>query len=461
MRATSRVSLFTDHLTSGVSLFKLVYPVVFVSIIFAIWNLPTKLFHHIPYFQYVGLQKFAIISCVAYASSLIITKRKSIDIPTGKLLFLFIVLGVCVSFSTGVFRDSYQVHLRLAERVNSLYIYSIFKGLFYALSMVLFFSKYFRLQRLIGVIIFSGAIICIVSILNIDQPLIEFFGGGAGEDKFENWLLERELVRETFHTMDDLNYGSIMVVCVLFALYRFYKFKQNMYLVFVVLFSLSVFLTLTRSNPVKLFSALGAFYLVKNGFGVRYIGFLCAFFVLGGFFLLYTDQGALLSIRFEQIYTNLYGIIIEGKDLAAVDNFTWRILAAKNSLPDTFEGWLFGTGGVQIGWVGSIDSVSHTEMVNWLSQYGLVTFVPFVAFQLAIFRYFLKIDPKQGIGYPWEDLLLLKSTAIALFVQLWLTMLNNPLFQMLWIWLGILAAMTAVCRDLVKDGKASARSHAR
>ena len=446
-KATS-LSLPTYRLKGFVGKAAIFYIVFAINMI--IWGMPTDVFNISSIFRAVGIQRLSIIVTFGVAIHYSMHRCAFLDFP-GRWWLLVFLLGVVISFSKGVFDSSFSKHLMLTKVNNSLELYSIFKGVGLFFSIVILFRNYNQFLNFIKVELIIAGTFCLMSILGFSRAFVSLFGSIDYTMAYQSYLGVK-YAKLSFPTMDSGNFSFLILGFLVLTLFLFLNADgyNKMGLLLLSLFGTSVIMTLTRANSLILGLCFPIFLVFYQKIQLRTAAILIS--VAFGLVCtaLWTHIGNLIICRWRQIYDNIFSWLSGGTQLTVMDNFTWRLLAAQISLPSDLNGWLFGTGGIQVGYVPGFNSASHIEVTNWLSEYGLIGFAPLAGFHIALFRYLFKIKVAK---YPLpiqEKLKLLRACGLTIFVLIWLEAMNMPLFIGLWFWSGIVAVICLISKDMIK-----------
>lgn len=414
---------------------------VVLALIFAIWMLPQGMLNqYIPFFKYFGFQKLTALIVIIFVYSFN-EKHHYFNFP-GNIYFLFFIIGIIISFIAGVSENTYSGQIKLGEVNNSLKISRIYKGFIYFLSIIVIFRKEKDFLRLIKSVSIVALIFGIMSILGLGGWVVNFLGGiETITDKIE--ILDGESYNRflfTFPTLDDNTFGGLLAGFVVLSLFMYYRNRNIIYLFIVIFFSFLIILTAGRSNSLKLLMSIVVFFAIYYRLLIKMVTYGLLILSLFIIIILNTEGGSFLINRWGLFFNNFsYIINTPINNLELVGNFSWRLLAAYASLPTNNIGWLFGNGGIQTGYVLGFNSASHMDLINWLSQYGLVTFIPLILFITTLYFQFKKLLIFKHLSISQaNELRLLKSTGIALLVGFFIEIINSPMFYGFWFWLGII-----------------------
>jgi hypothetical protein len=368
-----------------------------------------------------------------------------------------IFFGAMLSFSLYAVETSFTEQLHLNAIHNSLRIYNFIRAPGFFLMFILFFSFYKNFLFFIKTFIYGASVIMLLVLCRLDEAVVSLFGTVKEPGQIEKLESGFEYLRRSFVTMDNNTYGGILAGLVLISLYLLFTQKsksQRLFcLFFLILSSYSILITAGRANSLKLTAGIFVFVLLSTKVVLKQhrkplFLLVTTMFV---FMQIVTQSLAyrVLVQRWDEVIYNLnnYDVITNLSTGVYHDNYIHRILAAIASMPQTFFEWVFGTGGIQSGYVSFSSSASHIELANWLSQYGLITFIPFIGYQLILFNYFLryrlnvKSHPRRG-----TRLYLLRNLGLSLLIGLWLEMLISLLFFGKWVWLGIITCIAMLIK---------------
>lgn len=445
----SKIKLYDINPLTANRLLRLLSYFVIIAVLFLIWRIPDdNIVKYLPLYSFLGFQRVTIIIVIF---TIFYSYQRNVNVLNfyGWKYFLFFILGFIFSFTLGAINNTLFSHIVLSKYNNSLFFYSNLKGIFLFVTIIVFFRERLFFHRFVNTLIYVAVFFIIASYFNFADYLLNIFGILKYEVAYETFIGITKS-RFTFPSMDNNTFGGFLSGIFILTLYCAYKYnssyKKFFYTIVSVFLTLIVFLGLGRANFLKIIISLIIFFTSLYGFKKKYIYYLI-FVVLVIIFFLYTDAGFISWSRWQEIYYNIIPLIQGKSRFMVIDNFTWRLLAAFYGLPSTFNGWLFGTGGIQTGYVIGIDSASHIEYANWISQYGLITFIPLILFQFTLLKYFLKIK----MNFIKYELHLLRSTGLALIVGSVIESLNSPLFINLWFWLAIISVIAIMTQRYIND----------
>ncbi|MDQ7816753.1 MAG: hypothetical protein RDU14_06965 [Melioribacteraceae bacterium] len=445
---------FNKNVISSDRLFYNLNYIIIVFIIMMLWHIPQGgVFEIIPFISVIGIQRFSIIITLFTCFHFIIKKKVNVTSFDESSYFYLFCIGILISFLLASNENTISLQLELNSQNNSLQIYSILKGFFLFLSIIVFFRDINLFQKFLKIFLNTAAFFCLLVLFGYADLFLELFGGTASSDVFESFK-GIVVTRFTFPTLDNNTNGGILSgILILSIFYGVINKKKTYYIIFPLLFTMMVISGLGRANSLKLLISLLIFFGIYYRFYARKFGLILIIMILGFIILSYTNTGYILFERWQEIANNFIPILKGESRLYVMDNFTWRILAALSGLPITVVGWIFGNGGIQTGYVYDINSASHIEFSNWISQYGLLTFVPLAIFLIKNISYFLKIKIKDisKSGEVNNKLLLYQATGIAICFGLIIEALNSPLFIGLWFWLGIISILVLHSKHIVNS----------
>lgn len=424
------------------------------AILWELWRIPNDFPSLFSIVSRIGIGRVAIGLTLFYVFHL--SRQNALVLPRiGQKVLLLFILGFLLSFLLAAMESSFGAHLRNNLENNSLAIYGIVKGLGYFLMFSVFFSYEKNFVLLLNSLVIAGFVVVLLVILGIDQPVLSVFGAIKFEGQYQVYEKVAGIshLRQSFGSLDNNTYGGILAGLGVIALYKFLvsqqKIEQALSLVFVFLSGYSVLVTASRSNSLKLaLSVITLVFLSRRILTNRFKWYFLLSILVAATWMIATQRfefAFVLIERWAQIAMNASDYFRGSLTLEVTDNFSWRILAALASLPTTLGGWIFGNGGIQTGYVWGISSASHIEFANWLSQYGLVTFIPLIGYLFAMFTYLMRYSVPAWTGPPRRDeVLFLRYLGISLLVGLGLEMMNSPLFFGLWFWLGVITCIVSI-----------------
>lgn len=397
----------------------------------------------IPLFNYYSQFRILLMISIAIILISLSKNERIINDSIGKLFFLFVV-GYLISLTFGI--SDYGLKY-LNKYGGALKPERVFVGFLFYFSFLYTIKDLRTADNLLWWIIVTSIFVILSIKLGITSGLSGIITNQTFSDQYDitkEYINKTEYyVRETFLTLDTNNYAGIISTIFLFCLYYWDKtrrdyFRRGLLILAMFLITWSLLSTLSRVGMIKfgfiiiVFSFL--YYGVKKSRTVTYlfIGLIIALFIIQ------TNNfiSDLFLNRFQQIIQNLPFLFSSLNYINPSDNFTFRIIMAKYSI-DHMPSFFIGSGGPTIV-LQQFRSGNHIDWVNWLSQYGLVTFIPLIIWQISIFVKIYRIKNLMvSKSILTRQNLLTLSLLATLLLSTWLEMFNTPLFYIFWVWTAI------------------------
>lgn len=442
----------SDIAPSFATFYRILLILICLVIFWKLWRLP-QTFAFIPY---LGTGR---LGTVIFLFLLINYRQMKIKYLPGKekhfLILIGIVLSGCIfSFSIYVIESSFAVHYAKTLEMNSLIIKQFINDMPYLLMLLIIFNRYDDLMRLFNVFLIGIFVIMVLVTINLDSRLLAAVGSNLEYEMFYERIQDIVFSRLSFGTMNSNTYGGLLAGFFIIGIFMFLSEDKPkarfFYTIFVFLCAYHIISAAGRGNSLKMILSLVLFlFLVRRMLTKKlFLAILIIGFAIVFYLFISTTEGywALIS-RWADIITRFgsYGSF-SGSTLHIADNLDFRIAAAMESMPKNLQEWLIGTGGIQTGFVPGITyTTSHIELANWLSQFGLITFVPLMLLFVYLFVFFWRTNRSiVNEGFLISKIELLSALGMSLLVGLFIEMLNSPLFFGRWLWLGIIIAIVGV-----------------
>lgn len=403
---------------------KLKYPIGFylasIIIILYTWRL-------VPFGNFFNV--FLFISLIIGLKNNFFKFLKLRKIP---VWLFYILLGILISIIFNVYSiGSFSALYKSNSEYTSLRYKSIIEGIGLFIILIININSKKGFEKFIKIFTHFGIFTLIIWILGISEPLINILGFERYDELFQLTTSNYSMTRETFETLDENTFGSICCLLFLFCShFILFSKKKIIYIIGALLILYSIFLTVSRTISVRLiFQTL--IYLSFTG--KLKIKNIIVFFIvsLPFIFIFYINNPLeIILYRFTESYYN----IIEWREtgiLTSRDSFQYRLVRSLLGVPETFSGWIFGSGGVQTARFGK--SADHIEYTNWLWQYGLITFIPLILFLLSIIKKSLTIINRKNS----KEIKSILASNMAIISGMMISMIANPQFYYLWITLSI------------------------
>lgn len=381
-----------------------------------------------------------------------ILKDSEIKLSTQIIKLPFIVLiGVVVSTIWGLFNlGGYEKLLQF----NRLYGNSIPFELLIMYIPLFFVSVYYLknekyMFRFINLLLITGFVVLLMVRFNILSTLGGYTTSSSVIEESSSVSVEIVqkgslfYVRETFGSLDTNIYAQVLSFLMVIAVYSFISAKGIISKLLsgsvLLLAFFSIIKTASQSGLIQTIIGIGLFIwiakysnkkLVKRIFIVFFI-----FSILSVFFI-ELDSLVMIKSRISISYDIIKAILLGDLSFGSYDTFTFRIFAAILAF-DEIENLLFGTGGYRLGIVWGTGN--HIDFINWLTQYGLISFLPLMLFlfyllksNIIILKELLPIE----VDKKYYNLSALGITIVA--VQ-FTAMLVNPMGRYTFFWVSISA----------------------
>jgi hypothetical protein len=350
----------------------------------------------------------------------------------GSKLFYFIIIGILISFLLAAyFRGSIAEQIKLNSVYTALRLRRILEGLMLFLLIVLNVNSKYKLIKLLNALLYINVFFALLMILRISDNFVSLFGIEPYNITVYQVTLGVETIRRSFATLDAGSFGGIMAV---FAVYSLFKYSTDnkrhiIYIIFIIIFSTAASMTVSRTVVIRfVFSLLiYAYFSYRINLRTLLISIIITITVL--IIISETIIGNSIFIRFTEIFYNLRELVNE-KELVARDSFQYRIVRSLYGVPDNTLGWIFGTGGIQTARIGQ--SCDHIEYTNWLWQYGLITFIPFILYFVSQIRILFRLNRRTNNKLTKH----LTAFGLSIIIGIMLGMVAAPQFYFLWIWLA-------------------------
>lgn len=437
-----------------------------MTLLWKLWGIPRDFPFPLSYINRIGLNRISLGIVILYILNKII-KNKSLSVPFPQLKWLLLFFcGIVISFIYNSYDIGAAQLFSMGESDGILTIKSIIIGAGFYLIFFYFYSHKNILDSFLTITLVLAIIFYISMIGGFARELLQIFGSIIIEEKY-SYESATNMLRLSFPTMDDNSFGPIAATFGTIGLYKYavLRKQQKIYMVFLVCFiilSLIVILqTISRSTLIICIVQMGIFILASSNFKLKAFllgiaGFSAAWLLLSIGMLPGGDIIIALYERFQQIYYNIpiyFGEVSKPANVG-YDNFHARILLAMASLPTNFKGWVFGTGGIYKGFVVGIQSKSHVDLTNWISQWGLITIIPMLIYFFSMIFYLLKWDESRLkidlLPYEREMFFYLRNLGLSLLPGIMFMMLNSPLFFLFWFVQGITASIIIILKKVEK-----------
>ncbi len=362
----------------------------------------------------------------------------------GKYLYIMI-LGVAISFFYAAYiRGSVTEQLELNNFDTHLTMRRNVEGILLFFFIILNYDTKEKLLKLLDVQLYIGVIFTLMMLLRISDVFVSALGVDL---YFETVVTETygvDMERYSFATLDPGSFGGLTLFFALFCAFKYYEIKPNKrHIIFFVLFTLATLITISRTVIIKfVISVLVYLFLsfkinLKTGTKFVIVGFIAVIIFFN------TSMSNNITLRFTEVFYNLQEFYHEG-ELVARDSFQYRLVRALVGVPKDLEGWIMGSGGIQTARLSVTGGADHIEYTNWLWQFGLITFIPFIVFLGSLIRRPYKLNKKTNSSFIKH----LTAYSIGVIVCLMIHMIGAPSFYYLWIWTAFSVVLTNISYDV-------------
>ena len=373
--------------------------------------------------------------CIGVHNNGVLLGSKKIIQSNYFLLFLLsIIISIIVaSYNLGSFNELVELN----KSYTHLTFQNIFEGIliFYLITLninTINELKVFFNFQLLFTLFFSS-----LFIVGLSDDFISFFGFNLySETVFQDVKYEL-ITRSTFETIDASSYGGILSVFFIYSLHKYFVTNDKnkyIYIIICFIFFLSAITTQSRSPILRLIIAFIIYFIFLYGFKREILKYFLFFSLSLIILIIFTEFGNLLYLRIYEVITNISLLYSDGFS-GVQDSFQFRIFRSLLGVPETFTGFLFGTGGVQTALIvlkSGYVSEDHIEYTNWLWQYGLFTLIYLLLFiYKIIFKNKININKTKNF-----EVKSLNAFSISILFSLLVSMITNPQFIYLWIYLG-------------------------
>lgn len=466
VRSNSKVTRSGFYTNQYLEVSHVITVFICIALLWKLWALPRDFPFPLSYINVIGLNKISLGLVLLYVLNRLIKHESlSIQFPQLKWLLLFLAgIGVSIIYnSSGI-----GIQRLLSVQSGNLNYQQTIVGIGFYIIFFYFFSYKNVMDRFLTICVVIAFIFYFLMILGFCDEFVGLFGSGplyyVEEGKYA-YETTAKLTRGGFPTMDDNTFGPIASAFLIIGLYKYLTLRiwQKQYKIFLILFyilSVVVMLkTISRSTVLVGIVQVGIFILLSSKYKIKpvflsVIGFAVLWLMFSAGMLPGSNYIISLYERFAEI---AYNITYYTDTFQHTDNYHARILLALASLPTDTAGWIFGTGGVYVGFVKGIPSYSHIDFTNWISQYGLITVIPLLIYFFSMIFYLLRWDEArikvEMTPAEKKDLFFIRNLGISLSAGILIVWLNSPLFFMFWFILGITTSIIIILRKVEKPQK--------
>jgi hypothetical protein len=363
----------------------------------------------------------------------------------GNKLLYFIILGIIISFLVAsYFRGSMIEQLKLNSIDTALTIRRIIEGLLLFFLIVLNIDSKYKLFKFLDVLLYFSLFFTLLMLSGLSDEFVGFIGLNVyniGDLSITHGV---ETIRRSFATLDEGAFGGIMLVFALYSILKYFNQRPDkIYIIFFVIFSTAAIYTLSRTVTVKFVVALLVYIFLSFKINFKNTSIVLIILSISIIILINTSVGQDQILRFSEIFYNLQELFRDN-ELIARDSFQFRLLRALAGVPAGVFGWIFGSGGIQTGRLTYNSGSDHIEYTNWLWQFGLITFIPFILYLFSLVRISLKLNRKTNSRLTKH----LTALSISILIGLMLHMVGGPSFYFLWIWTAFSVIMINISRKM-------------
>lgn len=345
--------------------------------------------------------------------------------------------------------------------------------LFYIIIVYLFRTER-DIDRLLLYFVIVSFIVVLIAMIDTENRLISFLlnhGAVSVVRKGDVFIHDFSVfARKTFFNLDPNIFGGYLVLSVLAVFYLMLTNTSNLrkwllYVPFLVTIIAGLLKTGSRSALLQLIICCAAFGILIGNKKIKRITIYAVFFVVPLFmiasFLPEMFSGyKMMSLRFSDIgsFSTIYMDIIDifsgnkAVYLSNSDTFAVRILVGVLTCSSYFEGdfihIIFGYHN-HMGTI-TIPPGNHIGYIGWFTEYGLITFIPFIGLNVYLFRHLLLLRKNYRYLKIESNKYYLVILAIGILVFFLVRQLSDPGGANMLKFFGIISAVITLCAHDIK-----------
>lgn len=346
--------------------------------------------------------------------------------------------------------------------------------LFYIIIVYLFRTER-DINRLLSWFVIVSFIVVLIAMIDTENRLIYFLldHGAVSEVRKEDIFIHDFSVftRRTFFNLDPNIFGGYLVLSILAVFYLMLTNTSNLWkwllhVPFLVTAMAGLLKTGSRSTLLLFIICCAAFGILIGNKRIKRItiytvSFVILLFMIASFLPEMFSGYKTMSMRFSDIgsfstiYTEIIDVFSGNKAVYFSDTLASRILVGvltcNNYLEGDFIHIIFGYHN-HMGTI-SIPPGNHIGYIGWFTEYGLITFIPFIGLNVYLLRYLLILRKNYRYLKIESNKYYLVILAIGILVFFIVKQLSDPGGANMLKFFGIISAVITLCAHDIKTYK--------
>jgi len=330
---------------------------------------------------------------IAILFLLILQKKWDPRMNKSEIILWIMVLSFILSSILGYIDYGYDQVVQLGKDFGASFPdFRVQKGILMVVIMVITFNNIKIFNTLLRSYVILAIVTVLLIILGLQDNLrdvlnIRLLTGGEEQQRQDTLGSGVILFRNSFWTLDPNLYGPLLGVSIIINIYFL---RANNFIFLKMVIFITIILTLiimlstgSRTALVSLISGLIVFYFLEFK-KLNRVKILLKVFAISALGIMFVD----MESYYERFVESLFMLDFASDNLS--NSGGSRIFMMKKALTDYIDtrNWLFGSKGIRSG-LWDVYSGNHSELINMLTQYGVIFFSLYIYFHYFMLRTFL------------------------------------------------------------------------